>query len=71
MAKEEWLIMQLHPVPLTGGGFEFLTQQMFAGLLRGVGIHCYANLAVFPFNPGQSRQSKRTDPSVKLIIGHY
>lgn len=37
MAKEEWLIMQLHPVPLTGSEFEFLTQQMFAGPLHGVG----------------------------------
>lgn len=54
--------MQLHPALLRGSGFEFLTQQMFAGLLRGVGIYCYANFAVFPFNPGleSSEQMRRS-----------
>lgn len=50
MTNEEWLIMRLHPVHLTGSVFKFPTQQMFARHLHAVCIHCYANLAVFPFN---------------------
>lgn len=44
--------MQLQPALLTGSGFEFLTQQMFAGLLRGAGIHCYANFRSVSLQPG-------------------